>query len=159
MKKYILAFSFVFLAAACQTKQTQTTTNTNNNPTPVVTETQNSKNIVYIEWVQKDMPPGKYDEPFTKVSLKLTGAITEEIDLGTYSNCKADSPENGNILALSCWWAGAGDDLFIKTNTSGELVVIKQPTGESPADEPVKPIKPETLKTISLPKGAQVMAK
>jgi hypothetical protein len=158
MKKYFLAFSFVFLAAACQTKQVQTTTNVNTNSVkPVPTEVTNSKNIVYAEWVLKDMPPGKYDEPFTKVSLKLTGAMTQEIDLGTYANCKTDSPENGNILALSCWWAGAGDDLFVKTQSGGQLLVINQPTGELP--EGALPLKPKTLKTISLPKDAEVIAK
>lgn len=113
---------------------------------------------VYLEWMQKDLAKGQYGEPFSEVSLKITGTEEKTVKIGKFSNCsKPNEPEKQAIIALSCWWAGAGDNLTVELKTAGELNVILQEVDERPEGVSLPP--PKILKTIIVPKDAKILAK
>ena len=171
MKKIIFASTLIFLAAGCSKTSTPVAINPTPTPTPVVTTTPESTatpeptatideaHTVYIEWTFKTLPDGKYDEPFSEVGLKLSGAMKKTIDLGKFSSCSVSNEDfdpdkhNNQLTALYCWWAGAGDHLTVLWNDPEKLTIYREEMDENPEG---KRYVPYLIKTIAIPRDYAV---
>jgi hypothetical protein len=181
MKKALVLFFGLLLAAGCN--QTQPVVSVTPTPTPlsgaaatlsgvtgtlsvptpspsVISTPVDESKTVYLQWTFKKLPDGAYDEPFSQIGLKLSGAVNKTVDLGKLSGCQTNVEAPGTapkerITSLFCWWAGAGDQLTVNLSKPDELTVYREEMGEDPESTG----SPYIIKTIAIPKGLTVEMK
>lgn len=78
------------------------------------------------------------------VSLVVTKASgkTHTLPLGTYVGCgQQEALKDDAYLSLKCWWAGGGDDFWVRMDATNVLVVEHRAVDETldiPAFEPLR---------------------
>ena len=162
MKKTLILSAIILLAASCNQNQTTAvipapSPAVTTSPSPTATPITDPSKIIYVEWTFKQLPNGKYDEPYSQIGLKLSGAVNKSVDLGKFSGCRINdgntTPTPEQITELYCWWAGAGDDLTVMWNKEDEITIFHQEIGETP--DGIQP-DPKLLKTLTIPRGLAV---
>ena len=78
------------------------------------------------------------ETPRTALTLVLSGAVSAHTPLlEVEGGCSESAGDGGGALVeLTCWWAGAGDQLRFAV-ADGALVVTHAPIGEGMEGEPV----------------------
>lgn len=112
---------------------------------------------LYLKWKFGDVILDKYDTPKQQVSLELSGAKKESVDLGAFNNCSQFVPELSEIpvtalIYFKCWWAGAGDIVWVELEKPNQLVVKRQEKEEADTQIPV-----EIIKSIEIPKDVKIV--
>lgn len=105
---------------------------------------------IEVSWEFEETRRAEYDQPFSNVTVKLTGAENKEILVGEFSGTcalqdKAEVAKEGSdvISGARCWWAGAGEDFLIRRKSPGTLRIEHRAVDEGTAEEaaPVFPYK------------------
>lgn len=119
---------------------------------------------VTVSWKFEETRRAEYDQPFSNVSVVLSGDLNEAVLVGEFSGvCAAQKKEaigaDGDdvLLAARCWWAGAGEDFLVRRKTAGELRIEHRSIDEGTAEEPA-PVFPFKLigEPIAVPSDATI---
>ncbi len=129
--------------------------------TPVVDTNQDAENEamahVTIGWLLEDKGTDDTGMQTSHVAL-LIGTTADpnevsEVALGDYVGCgQEEMPQDGPLLTLSCWWAGAGDDFQVRMEGTNTLSIdhrVKEETVDIPDFTP--------MKAVTIPEGALIM--
>ena len=91
-----------------------------------------------------------------EVALIVTNKNREEIahvELGRIAGCSQhEIPEDGPLLTLKCWWAGAGDDFQVRMEGTDVLAIDHRSVEEESAIPEF-----ETVERVTIPAGVAVI--
>lgn len=97
---------------------------------------------------------GKTSADVSLILKNDDGSERDRILLGTFDGCTTqDTPEDGPILTLSCWWAGGGDDFQVRYEGVDALAIDHRIV-----DEAVGIPDFSTMASVEIPKGVMVSA-
>lgn len=134
-----LALSSALLACACTATPTPADTGADSSASPK----KPAGGITTLSWEFQETRIGEYDQPFSNVTLKLSGSENRTVLVGEFTGTCAEQDKaaigaegDDVIIAARCWWAGAGEDFLVRRKTEGELRIEHRSVDEGSPDEP-----------------------
>lgn len=99
-------------------------------------DTKTSWNSKEVQWSYEDLGTNKETwAPSTKVTVTIDG---KSYNAGTYTGSCAPRSHDGiaknEVSAISCWWAGGGDDIGV-FNANGKMTIQHRTVDEGTAEE------------------------